>query len=111
MSAQISRSPETETAAAVSDGDLAPSLPSENTLALGSLQVGAHLVVRCLKDWRVATVVAIGADRITLSVGSPSGRTYRIRRPPDSVLTLDGTIPILGAGAWRAGLARYDARW
>lgn len=110
MSAQISRSPETETAA-VSDGDLAPSPPPENTFALGSLQVGAHLVIRCRKDWRDATVVAVEPDRVTLSVGSPTGRTYRIRRPPDTLLMLDGTIPVLGAGSWRAGLARYDARW
>lgn len=110
MSAQISRSPETETAA-VSPGDLAPSLLPENTLTLGSLHVGAHLVLRCRKDWRDATVVAVQIDRITLSVGSPTGRTYRVRRPPDTLLTLDGTIPVLGSGSWRAGLARYDARW
>lgn len=80
-------------------------------LTLASLPVGSRLVLRCRKDWRDATVSAITLEQIILSVGAPSGRTYRVRRPPDSPLTLDGSIPILGTGAWRVGLARYDTRW
>jgi hypothetical protein len=80
-----------------------------HTLAL--LPIGAHLILRCRKDWRDATVVAITTEAVTLSVGAPRGRTYRVRRPPDASLSFEGEIPVLGEGAWRAGFARYDTRW
>lgn len=78
---------------------------------LGCLPVGARLIVRCRKDWRDATVVAVTFEAVTLSVISPTGRTYRLRRPPGSAISFDGSIPLLGEGHWRAGLARYDTRW
>lgn len=78
---------------------------------LGALPVGARLLLRCRKDWRDATIVSVADDSVTLSVTSPKGRTYRLRRPPDSPLLFDGQIPVLGEGQWRAGLARYDPRW
>lgn len=81
---------------------------------LGELPLGAHLILRCRKDWRTATVVRIEPEKITLSVSSPTGRTYRMRRPPDAPLTFDNNIPLLDTGkpsCWRAGLARYDVRW
>jgi hypothetical protein len=81
------------------------------TFELRELQVGARLVIRCRKDWRDATVVATSTDSITLSVGAPSGRTYRLRRPADAVVSLDGFVPVLGTGAWKYGLVRYDCRW
>jgi len=96
--------------ALVSAGDDFSSNPA-NTLTLGALPTGAHLILRCRKDWRDATVAAVTSDSVTLSVGAPSGRTYRVRRPLDSLLTLDGEIPVLGEGLWRAGFARYDGRW
>ena len=80
-------------------------------VTLGALPLGAHLVLRCRKDWRTATVIRVEPDKITLSVSSPTGRTYRMRRPPDAPLTFDGYVPLLGAGHWRNALARYDARW
>ncbi|HEV2799785.1 MAG TPA: hypothetical protein VGW12_04765 [Pyrinomonadaceae bacterium] len=86
--------------------------PTPSTL--GALPLGAHLVLRCRKDWRTATVVRIELEKITLSVSSPTGRTYRLSRPPDTPLTFDGDIPLLGdtaAHQWRAGLAHYDVRW
>ena len=75
------------------------------------LPVGARLLLRCRADWRDAAVAAIAPDLITLSVCSPRGGTYRVRRPPDSLLSFDGAIPLLGSGSWRAAYARYDARW
>jgi hypothetical protein len=87
------------------------STTAENVLALGSLEVGARLVLRCRKDWRDATVIARTPEEVTLAVGSPSGHTYRVRRPADSPLSLDGSIPVLGEGSWRAARARYDLRW
>ncbi|HYP51999.1 MAG TPA: hypothetical protein VEQ42_00575 [Pyrinomonadaceae bacterium] len=87
----------------------APELPT-----LGSLPVGARLVLRCRKDWRDATVAFLEPDRVVLSVNSPTGHSYRVRRPPDSLLFLDGHVPVLGEGtplSWRAGRVRNDARW
>jgi len=84
---------------------------AEDVLALGDLPVGARLILRCRKDWRDAVVAAISIEKITLSVSSPSGHTYRVRRPSDSILSLDGSIPVLGEGCWRAGRVQYDVRW
>ncbi|MBC7933476.1 MAG: hypothetical protein H7Z38_23185 [Rubrivivax sp.] len=78
---------------------------------LGSLPVGARLILRCRADWRTATVAAIGPERVILNVASPTGHTYRVRRPHDAALVFDGHVPVLGEGCWRAGLARYDVRW
>jgi hypothetical protein len=80
---------------------------------LGSLPVGARLILRCRADWRAATVACFEPDaaRVVLNVASPTGHTYRVRRPADAALAYDGTFPVLGEGRWRAGLARYDVRW
>ena len=88
----------------------------ETVLTLGSLPLGARLVLRCRKDWRTAAVAAFEHDleRVVLTVASPSGHNYRVRRPADSPLAFDGAIPILsdrGPDVWRVSLARYDARW
>lgn len=96
--------------AASSDG-LNASQSTVKILTLADLPTGARLILRCRKDWRDATVAAISLEAITLSVSSPSGHTYRVRRPTDSLLSLDGSIPVLGEGCWRAGRVRYDLRW
>lgn len=80
-------------------------------LTLGSLPLGSRLILRSRKDWRTAAIVAVNVDRITLSVASPSGYTYRMYRPLDAPLVYDGSIPLLDEGGWRFGLARYDVRW
>ena len=89
------------------------SAQEETNATLGSLPVGARLVLRCRADWRAATVAACetGLGRVVLNVASPKGGTYRVRRPADSALSYDGHVPLLGEGHWRAGLARYDVRW
>ncbi|MDQ3817827.1 MAG: hypothetical protein M3362_09065 [Acidobacteriota bacterium] len=110
MSANVQRPPLVAEKGA-STGGLVDSKPSEDILTLGDLPVGARLILRCRKDWRDAVVAATSAEDVTLSVGSPSGYTYRLRRPPDSILSLDGSIPVLGEGSWRSGRARYDVRW
>lgn len=108
MSATLERSPD-EGAQGPADGGLLPS----SALTLGSLPLGARLILRCRKDWRAAAVAAFELDlgRVVLSVASPSGHTYRLRRPADSPLSLDGPVPVLGEGTWRPGLVRYDLRW
>ncbi len=87
--------------------------PADAAPTLGSLPVGARLILRCRADWRAATVAAFEplTARVVLSVASPGGHTYRVRRPADSPLAHDGHFPVLGEGHWRAGLARYDVRW
>ncbi|MDT4895419.1 MAG: hypothetical protein QOH25_496 [Acidobacteriota bacterium] len=111
MSANVERPPGEAAKTATAQGGLDVFEESENVLTLGSLPVGARLILRCRKDWRDATVAAVSLEAITLSVGSPSGHTYRLRRAPDSLLSLDGSIPVLGEGCWRTHRVRYDLRW
>jgi hypothetical protein len=92
----------------------APQLLTEVAFALARLPPGSRLVLRCRKDWRAAAISAVTPDCVVLTVASPSGHAYRVRRPHDSVLTFDGPIPILSdrdSSGWRVALARYDARW
>jgi len=104
---------DTEAFALLTSGGLDSSTITTHVHTLDMLPLGAHLIIRCRKDWRTATVVRVGLDKITLCVSSPTGRTYRLRRPPDVPLAFDGAIPLLGESisSWRAGLARYDVRW
>ena len=116
MSTTLERPPVTEAFDALTGGLSASVVAAPTAIAaptLGSLPVGARLVVRCRKDWRAATVAAFEreAARVVLNVASPSGHTYSLRRPPDALLSFDGAIPLLGEGAWRVQLARYDVRW
>ena len=110
------RPPEARAAEAPPDGLLlsvedAP--PAAAAATLGALPVGARLILRCRADWRAATVASFEPDaaRVVLNVASPTGHTYRVRRPADAALAHDGHFPVLGEGQWRAGLARYDVRW
>jgi hypothetical protein len=109
------RPPEARAHEAPPDGLLLSSVDGLKTepATLGSLPVGARLILRCRADWRAATVASFepGLGRVVLNVASPTGHTYRVRRPADAALAYDGHLPILGEGQWRAGLARYDVRW
>ena len=141
MSTNVERSPRPPEAITLADdGDLEPSATttacdapaqddartpddqSSSSLTLAELPLGARLVLRCRKDWRAASVSSIEEGCVRLNVASPTGHTYRVRRPHDSLLTFDGSIPVLDArerltfvegerAAWRVALARYDARW
>lgn len=94
-----------------SDGGPAVSPEERSSETLGSLPLGSRLILRSRKDWRTAAVIAITVDRITLSVASPTGYTYRMYRSHDTPIFFDGSIPLLCAGGWRVGLAQYDVRW
>jgi hypothetical protein len=110
LSAEIQR-PQGDATTTVETCGLDLSKLKESVLTLGDLPVGARLILRCRKDWRDATVAAISIEAVILSVGSPSGHTYRVRRPHTSLLLMDGSIPIFGEGAWRTGRVSYDSRW
>lgn len=115
MAARIERPPDEGAYEAPTPDGLSSSSETETpALTLAALPLGARLILRCRKDWRLAAVAAIEPEleRVVLSVASPSGHTYRLRRPAASALRLDGPFPVLGEGlCWRAGLARYDSRW
>ncbi|HVF29678.1 MAG TPA: hypothetical protein VNA22_01860 [Pyrinomonadaceae bacterium] len=88
--------------------------PSQVKLTLGTLPLGARLLVRSKTDWRVAVVCRIAEDKITISVASPGGHCYRLRRDPQADLELDGGIPFLtleAAEPWRDNFTTYDVRW
>lgn len=112
VSTNLSKPLESE-AVTASSGGFDISETEEAALTLACLPLGARLILRCRKDWRVAVIALILPDKIVLSVSSPSGHTYRVRRPPETPLSCESesSIPILGAGCWRAGLVRYDVRW
>lgn len=78
------------------------------------MPLGGRLLVRSKTDWRVAVVSRIVEGEITLSVSSPRGRNYRLRRTADTELSYDGLIPFLtseSAEAWHENFSTYDSRW
>lgn len=86
----------------------------EAKIKLSSLPLGGRLLIRSKRDWRVAVVSRIGEEQVTISVASPGGYCYRLRRPLDSVVSFDGLIPFLiidSAEPWRENFSPYDVRW
>ena len=88
--------------------------PTEDQITLQQLAVGTKLVVRSKLDWRFAAVSKSVEDKIVLTVCSSTGRTYRLRRNLDAIVTYEGSIPILTTDYpehWRDNFSSYDARW
>ena len=87
---------------------------TEAQITLAKIPLGGRLLVRSKTDWRVAVVCRIGEDKVTISVASPKGYNYRLRRPLDAVVDFDGRIPYLIAETnetWRDNFTSYDVRW
>ena len=87
---------------------------AEDQITLQQLAVGSRLVVRSKLDWRFAAVSRSIEDKIVLTVCSPSGRTYRLRRDLDTSVTFEGAIPVLDTDFpehWRENFSPYDVRW
>jgi hypothetical protein len=87
---------------------------TETQITLRELPIGARLLIRSKTDWRSAVVSRFGDEKATLIVCSPTGRTYRLQRLLEAVITLDGKIPILKIEAeenWRDNFTKYDFRW
>ncbi len=81
---------------------------------LADLVVGSRLVVRSKVDWRVAAVSQNDGERVVLTVASPTGFSYRLRRDLDTEIEFEGSVPVLKYDAddtWRDNFGRYDTRW
>jgi hypothetical protein len=88
--------------------------PAGLQITLASIPLGGRLLIRSKKDWRVAVVSRISEDKITISVASPGGHCYRLRRPIDAEIIFDGGIPFLKMDSmetWRENFSSYDSRW
>lgn len=87
---------------------------TETQITLDKLAVGSRLIVRSRTDWRFAAVSRISDERVTLTVCSPSGRTYRLWRDHNVPIVMEGTIPVLpyeATDTWRDNFCGYDTRW
>ena len=83
-------------------------------MRLDELGIGSRLVVRSRSGWRFAAVSKIVDERVVLTVCSPTGRTYRLRRDLDTQLSMEAAIPVLvydEAEDWRTNFSQYDLRW
>lgn len=87
---------------------------AKTQITLDQFSVGSRLLVRSRTDWRFAAISKVVDERVTLTVCSPSGRTYRLRRAFDCEIFMEGLIPIVVCEEpddWRENFGRYDLRW
>lgn len=89
--------------------------PAETQVTtLDKLAIGTRLLVRSKTDWRFASIAKVVEERVVLTVCSPKGGTYRLRREPDTTILLEGKLYILPyecSDTWRDNFGRYDSRW
>lgn len=88
--------------------------PSEGLVKLSLLPTGTRLLFRSRNEWRAAAIAGFAGERVSIQIASPRGRTYRIYRPMDSLLTFDGRFYRLTAensAPVNAEIASYDRRW
>ncbi|QQS32487.1 MAG: hypothetical protein IPM50_12630 [Acidobacteriota bacterium] len=87
--------------------------PAE-TLRLSDLPLGGRLLVRAKTEWRNAAISRIGDERVSISVESRRGRTYKIFRHPDTEVAKTRTLFYLICGElpdWRTNFLTPDPRW
>ena len=88
--------------------------PAETIKTLGQFPVGCRLLVRSKKDWRFAVVVRRTEEFISISVASPNGYNYRLRKAAELEVSGDWAIPCLVSkenDLWRENFSNYDSRW
>ena len=86
----------------------------QTIVRLDSLVTGSRLVVRSKKDWRFAAISKTVNGRVVITVASPTGGSYRLRRAVDTEIIHEGNVPILvydDTDTWRENFGRYDMRW
>lgn len=87
---------------------------AHETVALSHLPTGARLLFRSRNEWRAAAIAEFNENKVSIHVASPSGRTYRIYRPIDSLLIFDGRFFRLtgeNPPPDKADFTMYDPRW
>ena len=87
---------------------------AETQITLDQLPVGSRLLVRSRVDWRFAAISKRSEGKIVITVCSPSGHTYRLRRDADAEITFNGPIPVLTSpfeDNWHENFGSYDVRW
>jgi hypothetical protein len=87
---------------------------SDTLKTLSELPTGARILVRSKTDWRSAVVSQFAIENVVITVCSPSGRTYRLRRSSAAEIIFDGGIAILKIESdedWRENFTKYDFRW
>jgi len=80
------------------------------------LPIGSRLLIRSRTDWRTAAISRFVEETamVVLTVCSPSGYSYRLRRDPATELVLEGGFAILPSefdDTWRDNFSAYDRRW
>ena len=78
------------------------------------LPIGSRLLYRSKSDWRTAAIARHGEEKVTLTICSPTGRTYRLSRMHDTEIIFEKNIPVLRTeydDHWRDNLTVYDRRW
>jgi hypothetical protein len=88
-------------------------LETSETKTLADLPIGSRLLVRSKLDWRTAAISKIVDENVTLTVASPTGFSYRLKRTLDTEIYFDGVLPILTNSDenWRENFTKYDVRW
>lgn len=88
--------------------------PAENVTTLGQMPLGSRLLFRAREDWRLASITRVSEEMIFLSVISPSGRSYRVRRQPTIEVGHRDSLYFLNSDEFQFtsdALAMYDVRW
>ena len=86
----------------------------QTIIFLREMPIGGRLLYRSKNDWRSAVVSQLSAEKATLIICSPSGGTYRLRRPLETQVIFDGKFHLLKQDLeedWRTNFTRYDSRW
>ena len=87
---------------------------SKVVMNLANLPLGGRLLIRSRVDWRTAVISRVAEDGVTLSVASPKGRNYRLRRDPGLKVGCKNGLHFLcsdDSERWNENFASYDPRW
>lgn len=89
-------------------------LMSREYQKLGDLPLGSRLLYRAKSEWRSAAIARFGEEKATLTICSPSGRTYRLSRQLEAEIIFIDNLPVLRSDypdEWIENYTTYDQRW
>ncbi|MBX3292246.1 MAG: hypothetical protein KF881_05050 [Acidobacteria bacterium] len=84
------------------------------TLKLSDLPLGGRLLVRSKTEWRNAAISRISNERVSISVESKRGRTYKIFRHPETEVAKECSFYYVVCGEspdWKTNFLSPDRRW